>query len=190
MGFSNRHCQGGAVNFAGRSMHDPLRTVLPRRLENVQGTEHICFDIGLRCDVRIGYRDQCREVKNVFPAVHEPAHKSCIPNVTTNEIDFAADRLGEIVQPTIAIERIVLRESSNFGSGRNQSFRQVRTDEAICSSDEDFGATIAHSHRCPPYFPLASTWGPSAVSAYLPSVIVQTARRIQPRSETSVRREK
>src|SRR6202022_2012687 len=55
MGFIDRHFYRGAVNLAGRSVHDPFGTVLPRSFEHVQRAEHVCFDIGLRCEIGIGY---------------------------------------------------------------------------------------------------------------------------------------
>ena len=101
-------------------MHDPLGAVLPRRLENIQCAEHVRLHIGLRRDIGIGYRDQRGEMKDDFVAVHEAADEGRIANVAAHEIDLLSDRLGQIVQPAMAVERIVLRQSRYFGSCAKQ----------------------------------------------------------------------
>src|SRR5216684_7076909 len=131
----------------------------------------------------MGYRDQCREMKNDFVVGHEATDESRIADVATDEIDFLSDRLRQIVQPTIAVEGIVLSKSGNFGSRRNKSFCQVRTNETVRACYEDLGTKVAHSHRCPPHFLVSFDWPPRVVSIRDPAAIVQAPRRIQPRSE-------
>src|ERR1700681_2110976 len=92
MRFIDRHCYRGAVDLARRSVHDPLGTVLPRSFEHVQCAEHVGFDIGLRCEIGIGDRDQCRQMKDDFVARYETTDESCVANVATHEIYFPSGR--------------------------------------------------------------------------------------------------
>ncbi len=108
MSFIDRHCYGCAVDLAGRRVNDPLGAALPRGLEHIQGAEHVCFDIGLRSDVGIGDRDQCREMKDDFVAGYETTDESRIADVAANQVDFLSGRIRKVVQPTMAIEGIVL----------------------------------------------------------------------------------
>src|SRR6516162_2016135 len=135
------------------------------------------------------YRDQRGKVKNDVAAVHEPSHESRIPDVSTDEIDFLANRLRKIVQPPIAIERIVLSKGCYVCSSRDKSFRQMRTDEAVGSHHQHLCTIVARGH---PY-PSLSRWDRVPTNnrfAPRPVTIIQAARKIQPRSEASVRREK
>src|SRR6478672_555743 len=116
MRFVDRHLNSGAVNFACRSMNKPLGAGLPRCFQHIQGTEHVCVDVGLSCGVGMGYRDQGREMKDDLVPRYEATDESCVTNVTTHQVDVLSDLIREIVQPAMAIEGIVLRQSSNVGS--------------------------------------------------------------------------
>ena len=110
IGFIDRHRQGRAVDFAGRCLHDPLGSVLPGSFEKIQGAEHVRFHIGLRRDVRIGDRDQRREMKNDFLAVDQTLDEGCIADIATDEIDLRPGRFLQVIQPAVAVERIVLEQ--------------------------------------------------------------------------------
>src|SRR5260221_13258726 len=144
MRFIDRHRYRGAVNLAGRSVHDSLGTVLSRGLEYVQRANHIGVNIRLCGEVGIGYCDQCSKVKHDFVAMYEAIDESCIANVATDKIDFPSDRFRQVVQPAMAVEGIVLSQSSNVGSCRNKRFGQVRTNEAVGSCYENPGTVVVH----------------------------------------------
>ncbi len=105
MSFIDRHCYGCAVDLAGRRVNDPLGAALPRGLEHIQSAEHVCFDIGLRSDVRNrGSRSVPRDERRFRGRVRDD-DESRIADVAANQVDFLSGQIRKVVQPTMAIRR-------------------------------------------------------------------------------------
>src|SRR5215216_5457829 len=138
MGFIDRHLQGSAVNFAGRGVNDALGSVLARGLKHVQGTEHIRLNVGLWRGIGVRYSDQGRQMKDDLVAGYEAANKSSIADIPAHDMDLPSHRLGQIVEPAMAIEGIILCKSSDLGSCRTQRFGQMRAYEAVGSCQRTF----------------------------------------------------
>ena len=84
--------------------------------------------------------------------MNNAVNKGRIADVPTNEFDFASRLFRQIIQPTIAIKRIVLSKSCNFGSRRDESFCQVRANEPVGSCYQDLGTKVAPNHLSSPSF--------------------------------------
>src|SRR2546430_16470171 len=100
----------------------------------------------------MGYCDQRGEIKNDFVAVHQPIDEGCIADVAADEIEFLTNWFRQIVQPTMAVERIVLSKSRDLAPSGNQRFGQVRTDETARSRHQDFRTSIPRRHGPHPIF--------------------------------------
>ena len=140
----NRHEARRAVDLAGRGMHHLLHPEIEHRLQHVQRALDIGVDVAVRCLVRIGDRDQRRQVQHRATALYRAAHRVSVADVAGHHLHVLAQRCRQRVQPAPGIEGVVMDHGAHVVALVQQAFDQVRADKSGGAGDEDFLAGEVH----------------------------------------------
>ena len=136
VGFADRHGQGGAINLAGRGMHYALGIPLTGGFEHIHGAQDVGFDIGLGGCIGVRDGDQCGEMKHDGLAAYDPVKEGTVANIAADELELASNLVRQVIQPPVAVERIVESQRRHIGAAANQRFSQMRAYEAIRPGDQ------------------------------------------------------
>src|SRR6185437_9518629 len=102
--FADRDALRGAIDLAGRGMDETLDAEVARSGQEVERSFDVGVEVGLRCDIGEGNRDQRREVQHGIATVDGAAHAIAVANVAGNDFDLAAGGGRDAVQPSPGVE--------------------------------------------------------------------------------------
>jgi hypothetical protein len=135
--FGDRHETRRAIDLAGGGVDHALHAQLARRLHDIECALDVGIDVGVGRVVRIGDRDQRRQVHHHVAAMHRGAHAMRVADVAGKNIERLLDRGLCFVEPAPGVEAVVEHEGAHFVAAANEAFCQVRADEAVGAGDED-----------------------------------------------------
>ena len=134
----DRRVTGCAVNLGCGCHQHSRRAQLAGGLQDIQRALDVGVHIGIRRMVAEGDADERRQVKNHIDAFHGGFHAVRIADITAEKLHLPADFLGQPVQPTEGVERVVVDEGANLAAEAGEVLRKVTADETIGTGDENF----------------------------------------------------
>src|SRR6185437_10445518 len=126
-----------AIDLAGRGMDETLDAEVARSGQEVERSFDVGVEVGLRCDIGEGNRDQRREVQHGIATVDGAAHAIAVANVAGNDFDLAAGGGRDAVQPSPGVERIIHGEGAHFGARVEELFDEMRADKTVGTGDKN-----------------------------------------------------
>ena len=132
------HEARGAVDLAGGGVDDRPDAQIARGLDHVERAFDVGIDGGVGRMVRVWDCNQRGQVQDCIAAGHGGAHAIRVADVTSEDLELAADVFGAVVQPTPGVEGVVEDEGLDVVARAYEGFGEVGTDETVGAGDEDF----------------------------------------------------
>ena len=138
------HVLRAPVHLARRRLDEQVDAGLLRRTQHVERPDDVRLDIGRRCLVRPGDRDQSCKVEDDVRARSGGDGCVAVANVAENDLHVGSHR--RLVEPSPRTEGVVLDEPAHVRAQLDEPFAQVASDEAAGARHEHAPSRpLAHS---------------------------------------------
>ena len=145
MSFVDRHILGGAVDLAGRGVHDPRDPEVGGRLNHVKRAGDVGVDVAFRGEIRIGNADQSRQMQHCVAARNSLPDGMGIANITSDNFDPIESFGGGVVEPARGTPGIILNESAGFGAIGGGLLNQMGANKTAGTSNKNLGRIASHA---------------------------------------------
>jgi hypothetical protein len=147
VGLGHGNGLGRAIDLAGRGVDQTTDAQFPHGLKNVQRAHHVCPDVALRRQIRIGNGDQGAEVEDDLPVLHGVIDAVAVGQVAAPHVEVGPHRRP--VQPACVPIRGVAHQYPDVRAKFDQTFGQAAADEAAGAGNQHALARIGlQDFRC------------------------------------------
>ena len=130
--------QGGAVHLAGGGDHHALGVQLAGGVQHVQGALDVGVYIAVGAVVAEGDGNQSGQMVHMLLTAHCGAHTVGVTHVAGEDLNLAANLLGQGVDPAQLTKRVVQAEGGYLFAGLDQLLGEVTANETIGAGDHYF----------------------------------------------------